>query len=173
MNFKNFGWILFILLPFTAVSQQLTIKTDGVKINFLADMHKTKGTIGGFEAKITFDRSNLSIANISGSVKVNTLDTGTKKRDEHLKSSDYFDAEKYPKMTFKSTSIVAQDGKFIMTGKMKIKDVEREETIIFTFKENVFVGTTTIQAAHYKIGEYAKKNPDKTNVQIKFEIPVL
>lgn len=170
---KNISLIFaFLILPFASLTQELTINFAGVKISFLADMQNTKGTISGLKAHILFNTDNLSQSKISGSVDVKTLDTGTPKRDEHLKSADYFDAEKYPTMTFKSISFKQENGKYTMKGLMKIRAIEREETIKFTYENKVFKGETTIQAALYKIGNYADKAPDKTNVKIWFEIPI-
>lgn len=162
----------FLILPFASLAQELTINFAGVKISFLADMQKTRGTISGLKAHIHFNADNLSQSKISGSVDVKTLDTGIPKRDEHLKSSDYFDAATYPTMTFKSGTFKQENGKYTMTGLMKIRDIERQETIEFTYENKVFKGETTIQAALYKIGNYADKAPDKTNVKIWFEIPI-
>jgi polyisoprenoid-binding protein YceI len=163
---------LLAVLPFLGSSQSLTIKSDAVKITFVADMQNTSGSVSGFNAKILFNLDDLSNSMIQGNVDVNTLETGNAKRDEHLKSADYFEAEKYPTMSFGSISIVQKGDAFIMKGKMKIKDVEREETIRFTYKDKVFKGEGTIQAAHYNIGDYASKKPEKTNVKISFLIPV-
>lgn len=169
---KLITFLSLIVLPLSGLTQHkhLHVKSDKVKISFLADMQKTEGTIGGFKAVLHFDTENLSVAHIKGSVDVATINTGVEKRDEHLKSSDYFDMEKYPKMTFNSTSITKEGDKYVMKGKLKIKDVEREETITFTFEDNVFKAECTIQAANY--GIFEKKGPKKTNVKISFAIPV-
>ncbi|MDA7803854.1 YceI family protein [Crocinitomix sp.] len=72
-------------LPVLGSVSTIKIKMDAVKINFVADMQNTKGSISGFEATINFDRDNLAKSSIEGSVDVNTLKTGIEKRDEHLK----------------------------------------------------------------------------------------
>ena len=136
-------------------------------------MHGTKGYLEGFEATINFDIDDLSNSSITGRVDANTLNTQNEKRDADLKSEDYFNVETYPKMTFESTSFELIGGKIIMTGKLKIKDIELEEAITFTFTDNVFIGECTIQAANYKIGSFAKKKPEKTNVKISFFIPIM
>lgn len=170
---KNISLILaFLLLPLLTNAQTLSINFAGVKISFVADMQNTKGTVGGLKAKILFNMENLAESVISGSVDVNTLDTGTPKRDEHLKSADYFDAATYPTMSFRSTSFVQENGKYSMTGMLKIRDIEREEVIVFSYENKLFKGETTIQAAHYKIGNFGDKAPEKTNVKISFEIPI-
>lgn len=159
-----------LVLSINLSAQSLTVKSDAVKINFVADMQKTEGTIGGFVAKIFFDLEDLSKSIIQGNVDVNTLSTGNTKRDDHLKSPDYFEAETYPTMSFRSTKIEQKGDKFIMTGLMKIKDNEREETITFSYSDKIFKGEGTIQAANY--GIFEKKGPDKTNVKISFLVPV-
>jgi len=166
--------LLFALmmgLPMVGSMNTLTVKTDAVKISFLADMQKTEGTIGGFEAKIKFDEKDLMNSSIEGSVDVNTISTGIEKRDEHLKSADYFEAAKYPKMTFKSSSIQQKGSTYTMNGMMKIKDVERAELITFSYVDKMFKAETIIQAANYQFG-YEKKKPEKTNIKISFVIPV-
>ena len=85
---------------------RLKVKADGVKISFDADMQNTSGTIGGFEATINFNPENLAESSIVGSVDVNTLSTGNKKRDNHLKTDDFFSAEKYPKMSLNCRGVV-------------------------------------------------------------------
>ncbi len=167
---KKLFFIALCMLPALSQAQSLRVKSDNVKIKFVADMQGTEGTIGGFMAKINFDMDNLSASTIQGSVDVNTLSTSNEKRDEHLKSADYFEAEKYPKMTFTSAKIEKKDDGYVMTGKMKIKDIERDEVITFTYADKMFTASTTIQAANYGIME--KKGPKKTNVKVSFSIPV-
>ena len=153
-------------------AQELKVKMEGVKIDFVADMQNTSGSVGGFVAKILFNPDDLANSVITGTVDVNTLETGNEKRDEHLKSADYFEAETYPTMSFTSGTIELVGDKFVMTGKMKIKDVEREEKIEFTFVDKVFTAECTIQAANYNLGNFANKKPEKTNVKISLSIPV-
>ena len=167
---KKIFLIALCMLPALSQAQTLKVKSDKVKINFVADMQGKEGTIGGFTAKINFDMDDLKASTIEGSVDVNTLSTENEKRDNHLKSADYFEAEKFPKMTFTSSKIEKKGNGYVMTGKIKIKDVEREEVITFSYADKIFTASTTIQAANYGIME--KKGPDKTNVKISFSIPV-
>mgnify|MGYP001942414781 FL=1 len=172
MKMKSLIILAFFIMPIMSIAQELTLNMDAVKISFVADMQNTKGTISGLQAKIKFNMEDLAQSAIEGTVDVSTLDTGTKKRDDHLKSADYFDMAKYPTMSFKSISIEKDGNSFVMKGMMKIRDIEREEKIVFTYVDKVFKGETTIQAALYKIGNYADKKPEKTNVVISFLLPV-
>jgi polyisoprenoid-binding protein YceI len=162
----------FFLAPFFGAETELKIKSDDVKINFVVDADHS-GSIGGFEATIKFDANDLTNSSISGTVDANTLDTDNAKRDAHLKSADYLDVEKYPKMGFKSTAIKADGNGFVMTGLMSIKDVEREETITFAFADHTFTGKSVISLSHYKIGGYAKKKPEESQITISFVVPVM
>lgn len=168
--------ILFLaaaaLTSFFSDTPTLTVKSESVKIEFLADMDNTAGSLSGFEATINFDMEDLANSSITGTVDVNTLSTENEKRDNHLKSKDFFEAETYPTMSFSSTSFTEVKGAIQMDGKMKIKDVERDESITFTYADNVFKGEGTIQAYYYNMG-YSDKKPGKTNVKISFVIPVL
>lgn len=156
---------------FLTGSPELTVQSDAVKIDFV-EGKDTQGSIGGFKATIVFDVNDLANSTISGTVDVNTISTGNPKRDEHLKTADYFDAKKFPTMAFKSTGISQEGDRFTMKGQMTIKEVTREETITFGFADNTFKGSTTIQLSYYKVGGYANKKPEQTNVKISFLVPV-
>lgn len=162
----------FLAGSFLSPVTELKIQSDAVKIHFVGDK-ETEGTVSGFQANILFDANDLTNSTISGTVDVKTLDTGIPKRDDHLKSADYFDAEKFPTMGFKSTSIILEGDAFVMKGMMTIKDVEREETIKFTFEDNTFKAKSIIQLSYYKVGGYANRKPADTEVKINFLIPVI
>ncbi len=168
---KSILTALALVLATVSIAQTMTVKSDDVKVEFLADMQKTDGTIGGFDAKIKFDPSNLTASSIKGSVDVSTLSTGNKMRDKHLKSDDYFDAEKYPKITFESKSIEKTNDGFKMTGTVTMAGESHEETITFSYKDNTFVAKLDVSAAKYKLGSFGKKKPEKTMVHITMTIP--
>lgn len=65
-----------------------------------------------------------------GSVKVASIDTGQPDRDEHLRSPDFFDAERYPEITFESTRVVPLGGpSWRVSGNLTIKDTTREVSL--------------------------------------------
>ncbi len=68
-----------------------------------------------------FEKSTLE-----GTIKINSIDTGVEQRDNHLKSPDFFDAKKYPQMTFKTTAIHGDAEEFKLKGTLTIKDVTKE-----------------------------------------------
>lgn len=77
--------------------------------------------------KISEDKTNFENSIISFEAQVNSIDTGVEQRDEHLRSSDFFEAEKYPTITFKSTSFKKNDSddSYTMEGDLTIKEVTK------------------------------------------------
>ena len=65
----------------------------------------TTGRFDDFEGSITFDPENFAAASVEGTIQSASINTNHEKRDAHLKNKDFFDVEKYPKITFKSTKI--------------------------------------------------------------------
>lgn len=75
------------------------------------------------------DSTNFDGAKVQFSIDVNSIDTRIDARDEHLRSDDFFSAEKYPKMTFQNAVLKSNgEGKFELTGDLTIKDVTKKVT---------------------------------------------
>jgi polyisoprenoid-binding protein YceI len=74
-------------------------------------------------------------ATITFSVDVASVNTEDEKRDGHLKSEEFFNAEKFPKMTFKSTSMKKgkNENEFILIGDLTIRDVTKKVTLVAKF----------------------------------------
>lgn len=83
------------------------------------------GSFKTFEGTVTTGGDTFEGAEVEFSLDVNSIDTNQEQRDGHLKSAEFFDAEKYPKITFKSTSLT--DDK--LTGDLTIKDVTKSVTL--------------------------------------------
>lgn len=95
------------------------------------------GHFGDFEGQIVFDPDNLDRSRFDFSVTVKSIDTNNSKRDNHLLSGDFFDAGKYPTMTFKSASIKHVKGdQYTVEGTLAIKDVSQTVTVPFTYFGN-------------------------------------
>ncbi|WP_323028473.1 YceI family protein [Gelidibacter japonicus] len=106
-SFTLFAGLLFMSTPIFA---QSTWKVDPAhaKVTF-STVHNTisdvEGLFNAFESDITASKEDFSDAVFTLSVDVNSIDTEIKMRDDHLRSADFFEVEKFPKMTFKSTSV--------------------------------------------------------------------
>jgi polyisoprenoid-binding protein YceI len=88
-----------------------------------------RGSFGEFEGKLELG-DDLSTAKITGSAKIDSIDTAEPQRDAHLKSADFFDAESYPELTFESTAVRATgDETFEIVGDLTMHGVTRPITL--------------------------------------------
>ncbi|MCG8687548.1 MAG: YceI family protein [Desulfobacterales bacterium] len=94
------------------------------------------GGFNDFEGNISFDPASPETGKINFTVNVNSIDTNNGKRDNHLRSKDFFTASDFPEMKFQSTKISRiKDNLFALEGKMTIKDVSKDIRIEFLFFE--------------------------------------
>ncbi|PLR96801.1 YceI family protein [Bacillus sp. T33-2] len=94
-----------------------------------------KGSFNKFDASIEADPADLTTAAINVTVDAASVDTRNDDRDNHLRSGDFFDAEKYPSMTFNATNIVKKgEDEYEVTGDLTIRDVTKTETLTVTFE---------------------------------------
>jgi polyisoprenoid-binding protein YceI len=105
---------------------------------------KVVGSFTDFSGKLSFDGKDVSGGSIQMTIQVASIDTDNADRDGHLTSPDFFEAEKYPEMSFKSKSVSkAEGGKFGLTGDLTIKGVTKEITFDCEFHGSVdFMGTS-------------------------------
>lgn len=92
-----------------------------------------KGRFAGVEGTITVDEANPDQSSAQAVIDATSVDTRAEQRDVHLKSADFFDVEKYPAITFKSTKVEVQGSESAkVTGDLTIKDVTRPVTLDVT-----------------------------------------
>lgn len=93
-----------------------------------------RGSFGEHEGTLQLDGSDPSRSSASIDVRIASVDTGIADRDGHLVSGDFFDAEKFPLMTFRSTQAEQLGGDtYRVTGDLTIKDVTRPLSIDLEF----------------------------------------
>ncbi len=91
---------------------------------------RVPGRFNDFEGTITVDRENLATAKATVTIDVASIDTGNEKRDGHLKSPDFFDVEKHPKMTFEITKVETKSAdKALVHGNLTIKGITKPVTL--------------------------------------------
>src|SRR5687767_3383960 len=92
------------------------------------------GKFTDYTGTISYDPNDITKSSVQFSAKVASLDTGVKQRDDHLRSADFFEVEKYPEMTFRSTRIERKsDKKFIAHGDLTIKNVTKQVALPVEF----------------------------------------
>jgi polyisoprenoid-binding protein YceI len=115
-----------------------------------------------FNGDILAKDDTFEDAAINFNVDISSINTENKDRDAHLKSDDFFNAEKFPKMSFKSTSFKKVGGnKYVLKGILTIRDVSKPVSFDVTFGGTVkdpwgntkagFKASTTIKRSEYKL----------------------
>ncbi len=95
---------------------------------------KVRGGFSTFEGTITFDPADLSAGSVNFEIDASSIDTGNERRDGHLRSGDFFDVEKFPKITFTSSSFKKTgDGSLEVTGTLTMHGVSKEITLPVEF----------------------------------------
>lgn len=93
---------------------------------------KVRGSFKEFEGTATTGE-NLAGATIDLTINVASVDTRSADRDGHLKSADFFDVEKYPSITFKSTDIKSDGSDLVVTGDLTIMETTKPVTVEFEY----------------------------------------
>ena len=123
---------LAVLTAVPAAAQTWQIDPAHSRAQFSArhyNISNVRGDFSGVAGTAEFDGKDVTKARIKATVDVSTITTRVAKRDEHLKSADFFEVSKYPTMTFESTSITpAGGGKYKMAGNLTMKGVTKPVT---------------------------------------------
>jgi polyisoprenoid-binding protein YceI len=85
-----------------------------------------KGEFTEFDAEIDYDVKAMKFNALEATIETKSVDTGIEKRDNHLRSEDFFEVAKYPKMTFKMTSYEADGDEGTMEGILTIRNVSKK-----------------------------------------------
>jgi polyisoprenoid-binding protein YceI len=91
---------------------------------------KVKGSFAQFEGKISFDEKKPAASKVEVTLKVASINTNNEKRDAHLRTPDFFNVDKHPLATFKSTKVTAAGkGKFKVEGDLNLHGVTKPVTL--------------------------------------------
>lgn len=161
---------LFLSFLFLGRAQTIDLNTETASVSFNYVDEDTRGTLEGVKASIQIDPSNLKASKVVGSVAVNTLSTGNKTRDNHLKSPDFFDAEKYPEMHFEATEIFKDGDQMKAKGKLTIKETTKDVTFLVVEKDGVLQFKTTLYSADF--GVSVKKDRSTSKLYVIVKVPL-
>lgn len=89
------------------------------------------GRFTAFEGVIVFDEKDPSKSSVTATIKTASITTDNEGRDKHLKSPDFFDAEKYPEIKFVSKKVEKRGDKWVAVGDLTMKDVTKQVEIPF------------------------------------------
>lgn len=93
-----------------------------------------RGSFSDWNGTLDFDPSNPAAVGVSFTVNVASVDTGVHDRDEHLRSADFFDAERFPTMTFRGTRALSLgEGGYSLVGDLTLHGVTRQVEFDVTY----------------------------------------
>ncbi len=124
---------------------------------------EVEGSFKVFDGTLETTKEDLSDAKVSFAVDVNSINTDNDYRDKHLKSDDFFNAEKFPQMKFESTSMKSLGGnKYQLNGNLTIRDVTKPVTFDVTY------GGTAAMGGKQKAGFKAKATINRFDYNLKW-----
>ena len=115
-----------------AQSSTWTIDKNHAQTNFKIrhmGVSEVRGSISGVTGTIVWNEKDPSKSSVEATIDTNTVSTNNEGRDKDLKSDHYFNVEKYPTMTFKSTSVSRVDGKLQVVGDLTLAGVTKSVTL--------------------------------------------
>lgn len=144
---------------------------------------KVPGKFNTFSGALQIDRADFAKSSVEATIDVASIDTENKQRDDHLRTADFFDAAKYPKMTFKSTAWKKTgESTFDVTGNLTLKDVTKEVVLKVTLlgfgpgmqggEVSGWEATTVIDKKQFNIKDPALLDPaigDDVTITINIE----
>ncbi len=137
------------------------------KISFNVEhlvISEVSGQFAAFDGEVNSSSDDFSGSNISFTIDVASVDTDNERRDGHLKSDDFFNAEKFPKITFKGKSLKQVEGKkYQLTGDLTIRDVTKE--VVLDVK---YGGTITDPYGNVKAGFKITGNINRFDFNLKW-----
>lgn len=133
------------------------------------------GVFSGLTGNVDFDPENPEKGSISAEIDVKTVNSGSDMRDESLRSKDFFEVQKYPKIKFVSEKITKTDTGFLAAGKLTIKNVTKPLNLPFTFgytsssvtPEGIFKGGFTINRYDFNVGSKGDGIPEKVRIELE------
>jgi polyisoprenoid-binding protein YceI len=115
-----------------AQSSSWTIDKNHTQVNFAIKhmgVSTVRGSISGGTGTVVLDEKDPTKSSVEATIDATTVSTNNDARDKHLKSPDFFNVEKYPTLTFKSTSVTSANGKLQVIGDLTLAGVTKSITL--------------------------------------------
>lgn len=128
--------LLSVAAAQTGSSRQYAIdnnhSTVGFSVSIMNGLSKVTGKFTDFTITLTNDEKDITKSSVSVVIKTASISTGIAARDNHLRTADFFDAEKYPEITFQSSHIEKKGKQLLAVGTFTMHGVSKELTLPFT-----------------------------------------
>lgn len=158
--------LIMSVYAFAAISEWRI--AEGYSIRF--DGKYAHGTFGKMEGIIRFDPAALGDAHFEASVDVASIDTGIELKNKHARSEKWFDAARYPSITFRSETVARTDTGFVVHGNLELRGIKKAISIPFGFRQSggksEFHGKFKVNRGDFGIGKVNGKESDSTAVEV-------
>ena len=187
--------IVIALLAITAIASYVygavtKYETDmahsniGFSMPIMGGLSNVRGKFTDFKVDIVYDDADVKKSSVNATIKTASIDTGIERRDAHLRTADFFDAEKFPEITFKSTRVEKKGKQLLAHGTFTMRGVTKEIILPFTingvFKDpktgKTTLGVTartTINRKDYGINFSRPDNPTFLSDQVDLELSLV
>lgn len=139
------------LFAATASASEPTLKSSANQTEWVLDaahayvgfsvphmvVSETEGEFKSFSGKVLLDEKDLTKSYVELSIEAKSIDTGNADRDKHLRTGDFFDTDKHPSITFKSTQITKAGKGYKIKGDMTIRGVTKQVVLDATLSDAV------------------------------------
>jgi polyisoprenoid-binding protein YceI len=173
-----------LLIAGVATAQNWSLDKAHSKLGFGVThllVSEVEGNFNAFDAKITSKTDDFSDAVIELSADVNTINTNNEGRDKHLKSADFFDAEKFNTLSFKSKSFTKVEGKkYKLTGDLTMHGITKTVTLdvvfngtaVHPYNQKTIAGfkvTGTFKRSDFGVGSASPALSDEVEIKANTE----
>ncbi|HEX7175442.1 MAG TPA: YceI family protein [Pyrinomonadaceae bacterium] len=145
--------LLLVVSPVLGATTKYEIDTAhsnvGFSIPIMGGLSQVRGKFTDFAVTIVYDDKDVTKSSVTAVIKAASIDTGIERRDAHLRNPDFFDVEKFPEITFKSSRIEKKGKNFIAHGAFTMHGVAKEIALPFTVNgvtKDEKTGKTTLGA---------------------------
>jgi polyisoprenoid-binding protein YceI len=158
--------------------------TVGFSIPILGGLSKVRGKFADFTATINYDEKDVTKSSVNAVIKAASIDTGIAQRDTHLKTADFFDVEKYPEITFKSSRVEKKGKQLLAYGTFTMHGVSKEIVLPITMTGKVvdpatkkttygFSSTLKLNRMDYGISYQRKGSENFLGSEVEIELDLL
>lgn len=165
--------VIFTLLAsaFTTYHAAQWQINNGYAIKFAGS--DAEGKFEKFSGNIVFDEKNLNDSKFSVSVDVSSITTGNGMKNKHAKSDKWFDAKQFPTINFTSGKFSKTPGGYNVEGTLDLHGVKKTVNIPFTFSNNTFTGSFSVNRLDYGVGTMEGMSKKVSNeIKIDISVPV-
>lgn len=171
LNFAILVGTTLLLSAFTFNTSVDFKISDGYSIKFKGT--DAEGIFKTLSGSLSFDESNLANSKFAVTLAVASINTGNGMKNKHAKSDKWFDAEKYPTISFTSSKFLKNAAGYQVLGSPEMHGTKKLISIPFTFASNTFKGTFKVNRLDYGIGTMQGMSKKVSNeITIDLSVPV-